>query len=156
MELDQTKYSGVDHHGRPILVPSVTVDAMVIRPKSEGSSEHEILLITRGFEPFKGRHAYPGGFVDYNEDPLHAVVRELEEECGIKGSNPTLVTVAGKPGRDPRKHVISIFYKIEVEAGCEIKAGDDAATAQFYDIKDMLKRKDDFAFDHFDQLKVYL
>lgn len=54
---------------------------------------HEILLITRGNDPFKGSLAYPGGFVDYNEDPLDACLRELEEECGIKGTNQVLVTV---------------------------------------------------------------
>lgn len=110
------------------MVPSVTVDAMIVRPKKDGNG-HEILMIERGGEPFKGHLAFPGGFVDYNEDPLHACVRELEEECGVKGSNPKLVTVAGKPGRDPRKHVISIFYTVEVEPTAEVKAGDDAASA---------------------------
>ena len=79
------------HTGRPVLVPSVTVDAIVVKPKAEGG--HEILLITRGHPPHKGCHAYPGGFVDYNEDPEVYVLRELEEEAGIKGSNPVLLTV---------------------------------------------------------------
>ena len=104
----------LDQHGRPIKVPSVTVDALVVRPTADKGPE--ILLITRGNEPFKGSLATPGGFVDYNEDPEHAVLRELEEECGVKGAKPRMFTVAGKPGRDPRKHVISIFYHVEVGA----------------------------------------
>ena len=43
-----------------------------------------------------------------------AVVRELEEECGIKGSNPVLFTVRGAPERDDRYHMISIIYYVEL------------------------------------------
>lgn len=86
----------------------------MLRPKThdEDSKEHEIILITRKNDPFKGCLAFPGGFVDYNEDPKDACLRELHEECGVPGSHPTLVTVAGNPKRDPRKHIISIVYHI--------------------------------------------
>ena len=80
-------------------------------------------------EPFKGSLAFPGGFVDYNEDPEVGCLRELEEECGIKGKGIELVTVAGNPKRDPRTHVISIVYHVHIdETSGEAKAGDDAAT----------------------------
>ena len=58
--------------------PSLAVDAVVIR-------EDEVLLITRGREPWKGMLAFPGGFVDKGEDPEESVIRELKEECGIDG-----------------------------------------------------------------------
>ena len=69
-------------------------------------------MITRGRDPFKGCYAFPGGFVDYGEDPEDACIRELQEECGIKGYKPELICVAGKPDRDPRKHVVSIVYHV--------------------------------------------
>jgi len=90
-------------------VPNLTVDAIVTRKKNEG---HEILLITRGRDPFKGCYAFPGGFVDYGEDPKNAVIRELQEECSITGVEPELITVAGAPDRDPRKHVVTIAYHV--------------------------------------------
>lgn len=46
-------------------------------------------------DPFKGKLAFPGGFVDYGEDPKSASERELKEECGIDGRVRRLVTVAG-------------------------------------------------------------
>lgn len=61
-------------HGRPVKVPSVTVDALAVK---QGANGPEILLITRGHPPHKGSLATPGGFVDYNEDPEVAVLREL-------------------------------------------------------------------------------
>ena len=58
--------------------------------------------------------AFPGGFVDYGEDPKDACLRELEEECSVKGIKESLklVTVAGAPGRDPRSHTVSIVYSV--------------------------------------------
>ena len=34
------------------------------------------------------------------------------------------------------------------------KAGDDAATAKFYDLDKMMKLKDKFAFDHYEILEL--
>ena len=79
--------------------PSLAVDAICLRA---GGSE--ILLIKRGRTPWKGKFAFPGGFVDYGEDPEIAVLRELLEETGIEGSDPRLFEVKGRPERDPRKH----------------------------------------------------
>ena len=75
-----------------------------------------ILLITRANDPFKGKFAFPGGFVDYGEDPEMACIRELLEECSIEGTDPKLVCVAGEPSRDPRKHIVSIVYHLDVDA----------------------------------------
>ena len=53
-----------------VKVPNVATDAIVLKAKqSEPITLYDILLITRGNPPFQGCLAYPGGFVDYNEDP---------------------------------------------------------------------------------------
>ena len=86
-------------------------------------------------------------------------MRELEEECGIKGYEPVLVTVAGKPDRDPRKHVISIVYHVQINPSDEVKAGDDALTAQWYDLKEVWDQREGerkMAFDHSEILKTFL
>jgi 8-oxo-dGTP diphosphatase len=78
-------------------LPSVTVDAIVIRKDS--NHQHEILLVERGHEPFKNHLAFPGGFVNYNEDPKDAVLRELNEETMLIGKDVRLITVHGHPKR---------------------------------------------------------
>ena len=130
----------------------MTTDAIVTK-KIDGK-EH-ILLITRGRPPFVGGLAFPGGFVDYGEDPEVGVVRELKEECNIEGSEPELICVAGKPDRDPRKHVVSIVYHVSVDESHEVQAGDDAATAQWYDIKEVYENRE-MAFDHKEILEKFM
>ena len=130
-------------------IPFSSADAIVIR-KHKDDEFHDILLITRGIEPSKGCFAFPGGHIDYNEAPEHACVRELEEECGIKGSDPELFSVYGAPDRDPRKHMITIVYSVTVDPDADYQAGDDAATAEWYNLKTLFEEKTeaDFAFDH--------
>lgn len=106
--------------------PSLAVDAVATRNNGD-----EILLIRRGRNPWKGAWAFPGGFVDIDEDPLDAVLRELEEETGIIGKNPELISVRGNPNRDPRKHIVSIFYRVQVNADSIPNAGDDAEHAEW-------------------------
>ena len=57
--------------------PSLAVDAIALRDGLQGV---QVLLITRGFPPWEGRLAFPGGFVEIGEDPETAVLRELSEE----------------------------------------------------------------------------
>ena len=108
--------------------PSLAVDAVTIRGD-------EVLLLRRGREPWKGMLAFPGGFVDKGEDPQHAVLRELEEECGMEGKVIRLLCVRGSPDRDPRGHVVSIAYV--VSATGEPVAGDDAASTAWYKISEV-------------------
>jgi 8-oxo-dGTP diphosphatase len=113
-------------------------------------------MITRKNDPFKGHFAFPGGFVDYNEDPKDGCLRELEEECNLKGLSCELLTVRGHPTRDPRGHVVTIAYLVKVADDAQPKAGDDAATAKFYDLREIIAAKDKLAFDHYEILKVLL
>ena len=101
--------------GKKYKLPSTTVDAIVTRYRKD-VKKHEILLIERLRPPFKNHLAFPGGFVDYGEEPKDACIRELEEECTVKGDRDSLklVTVAGAPDRDPRRHTISIVYAVHV------------------------------------------
>ena len=152
-------YSNIDMIGRAIpnsklkefSGPNIATDSIVLR-KHQSDHYHDILLITRLREPFKGMYAYPGGFVDYNEDPAVACLRELKEECNLDGISQKLVTVAGNPARDPRKHIVSVVYEVQVAEDAKPKAGDDAATAKFYNLLDIIKMKGKFAFDHYEIL----
>ena len=133
---------------RPTQFPRTAADAVVVRQSATQEGKYEIMLITRKKQTFHGKLAFPGGHIDYNEDPEVACVRELEEECNVKGANPVLLTVKGKPGRDPRYHMISIVYLVEVDPSSEPTAQDDALSAAWYELGEVLKTPENFAFDH--------
>jgi len=115
--------------------PSVAVDGVLIK-------NGKILLIKRKNEPFKDKWALPGGFVEYGERVEDAVLREFQEEVGIKAKIKKLLGVYSEPDRDPRGHVISIVFLLEAEG--EPKAGDDAADAKFFSLDNLPP----LAFDH--------
>jgi len=123
--------------------PMVTVDAVVF---TKTDDKTKVLLINRGKEPFKGKWALPGGFIDMDEELEDAVVRELEEETGLVGVQLDQMHTFGTVGRDPRGRQISIaFMGIATEGQDTIKAGDDAAKAQWFDIEEL---PENMAFDH--------
>lgn len=123
--------------------PMVTADALVFT-FSKGRAK--VLLIKRANEPFKGKWAVPGGFVNMDEELEDAAVRELAEETGLTGIHLEQWHTFGKCGRDPRGRVITVtFLGIVTKEKHHIKAGDDAGEARWFDIE---KLPNDMAFDH--------
>lgn len=109
------------------------------------TSNLEVLLIERGNEPFKGKLALPGGFLNPNETLKKCAERELFEETRIECSSLKELGVVDSPNRDPRGRVIAVaFYGIIVKY--EPLAKDDTAWCAWLPVSDMLKK--DLAFDH--------
>ena len=123
--------------------PLLAADALVFKMEE---NKLLLLMITRLYKPFG--LAFPGGHIDYGESCESGVLRELKEETNLNGCNPKLFGVYSSPDRDPRKHVCSIVYEVEVNDYVSLKAGDDAKLANWYDIKDLQQMKDEIAFDH--------
>ena len=139
----------IDEYQKKYKMPSLTTDALVLR-KHKDDEYHDILLVIRGHNPFAGKLALPGGFVNYGENPEHGCIRELKEETELEGKDIELLTVRGDPKRDPRRHVVTIVYVVNVDSDAHPKGGDDAKDAKFYDLKDIIKnQKDNMSFDHF-------
>ena len=61
--------------------PSITADCVIFGyDVKDGLS---LLLIERKAEPFKGRWAFPGGFMHIDEDTESCARRELQEETAL-------------------------------------------------------------------------
>ena len=116
-----------------------TADVVCIR-------DGHVLLIERGWDPYEGQFALPGGHVDPGETSRTAAARELLEETGVlvDASELTLVGVYDRPDRDPRGRYVTAAYTVTVPAGTTARAGDDAAAVRWVP----LAEPGDLAFDH--------
>lgn len=132
--------------GKPV-TPLLAVDGLA------RDSAGRVLLIRRRNEPFEGSWALPGGFVDVEEDPRDACVREMKEETGLTVAVTRLGGLYGRPGRDPRGHTVSAVYFCRVLEG-EAFGGDDAAEARWFEGGELETLS--LAFDHRDILEELL
>lgn len=120
--------------------PAVTTDCVIF---GYDGKELKVLLIERGIEPFKGCWAFPGGFLNMDEDALAGARRELKEETGLENAFIEQFHTFSEPGRDPRGRVITIAHYALVKIQ-EVEGGDDAAQARWFPIGEVPP----VAFDH--------
>ena len=125
--------------------PAVTADCVVMTTEATP----QVLLIERGFDPFKGCWAFPGGFMNMDETAEQCAIRELEEETGLKVSSIHQIGAYSKVDRDPRGRTITVAYLATIDAPAEVHGQDDAARAEWFPI-DALPP---LAFDHDDIMK---
>jgi 8-oxo-dGTP diphosphatase len=117
--------------------------------KDPGAAERLcVLVIRRGWAPFEGCYALPGGHVDQGEDIEAAARRELLEEAGLSVDAMDLAGVYAAPGRDPRGRYVTFAYTAHVPGLPEPTAGDDATEAHWVPVLTLLNHPDRLAFDH--------
>ncbi len=96
----------------------------------------EVAVLRRAIEPGKGKLDFPGGFCDGVETVEAAVYREIEEEIGVSKQHYSQIEFVGS-GIDGYEHqgevlpVISMIFKAVCIEPVELKADDDAASAEF-------------------------
>ena len=121
-------------------MPAVTADCIVMTREAEP----KVLLIQRGNEPFKGKWAFPGGFMNMDETTEQCAVRELEEETGLRVSDVHQIGAYSKVDRDPRGRTVTVAYLAIIDAPVEAEGQDDAAKAEWFPISALPQ----LAFDH--------
>ncbi len=96
------------------------------------NTANEVLLVKRGVAPDKGRWALPSGFIEQDELPEEAVLRELKEETNIKGSIDRLIGVYTEP-TSKYGTVLIVGYAITVKYG-KLIPGSDTKEVKFFPI----------------------
>ena len=120
--------------------PAVTADCIVYNKEDD---KIYVLLIQRKNDPYKDSWAFPGGFINIDESAEEAAIRELKEETGLEISNIEQLKAYSNPDRDPRERVITIAFIAESKIK-DVKGGDDAKEARWFDISQLPS----LAFDH--------
>jgi 8-oxo-dGTP diphosphatase len=110
---------GFVHFRRPRVGVSVLVE-----------QEGQVLLVRRAVDPGRGKWCLPSGFVEWDESPETAAVRECAEETGLVVGRLALLEVTHYTD-DFRGQGINLTYRAQVAGGI-LRPGDDAAVARFF------------------------
>lgn len=122
--------------------PAVTTDCLIF---SRSDEQLYLLLIQRDSPPFEGKWAFPGGFIEIDENIDDAAYRELKEETNIDNIKLYQFKTYGQVDRDPRGRTISIVYYGFISSGnTESKAGSDARETKWFPTNNL----PELAFDH--------
>lgn len=112
--------------------PRVGVGAVIL-------DGERVLLARRGRPPGQGKWSIPGGLVDLGERIEDALVREVEEESGLRVRLLGLCGVIDRVIREQdvvRYHYVIIDYVAESVAG-RLQAGSDVAEVRWVDVNDL-------------------
>ena len=127
---------------------AMTADAVIF---GFDGYELQVLLIQRGIEPYKGRWAFPGGFMRMDETIEECAMRELHEETGLLSPYMQQLGIFSDVDRDPRGRIVTTaFYAlVKMES---VVGQDDAMDAQWFPLSAVPA----LAFDHDHILRVAL
>lgn len=137
--------------------PLVTVDVVIFTVR-EGSLQ--VLLMRRpsdAQEPFPGRWALPGGFVNVDEDAtlLDCALRKLREKTGVRTPYLEQLGSWGGARRDPRGwSATHCFYALIPAQAIVLRQGANAAEVGWFEAEAALRKR--LAFDHQELLEAAL
>lgn len=107
--------------------PSAATVALIFNDKGE------LLVTRRAHDPAKGTLDLPGGFIDMHESAEEGVIREVEEETGLKVTDtrflfslPNLYLYSGFT-----VHTVDLFFLCTVNDCSTLEAHDDVAESFF-------------------------
>ena len=115
--------------------PRASTAAFILNGKGE------LLVARRAKDPAKGTLDLPGGFVDNYENAEQGMVREIEEETGLKVEADKVQYMFSIPniyrysGMDI--HTLDLFFLCLVAEDAEVKAADDAAELTWLPLREV-------------------
>ncbi|MBU4311371.1 MAG: NUDIX hydrolase [Candidatus Omnitrophica bacterium] len=95
----------------------------------------KILVVKRNLKPGINKWALPGGFVESDETPEIACLRELEEETGLKGKIRRLIGIYVQETRCYGSFLV-IGYEVNVSKG-RLSLNSELKDAKFFEKKDL-------------------
>ncbi|MEP6738980.1 MAG: NUDIX domain-containing protein [Caldimonas sp.] len=131
-------------------LPYTTVDVVIFTVLADAL---EVLLVQRpaaAGEPFPGKWALPGGFVDVNVDPdlIGCARRKLHDKTGVASPYLEQLGSWGSATRDPRGWSATHAYFALIPAlDLELARGTNAADVAWFKVDDLGPRAR-LAFDH--------
>ena len=99
------------------------------------NKDNKLLLAKRNTEPGKNRWALPGGFIELNESPEKACLRELKEETGLRGKIRRLIGIYVQNTKYYNQLIV-IGYEVTVIRD-KLLLNSELKEGNFFSIKDI-------------------
>jgi ADP-ribose pyrophosphatase YjhB (NUDIX family) len=115
-------YCGFIH----FLDPKVAVGALV-------SDGHRVLLVRRSVPPRAGYWALPAGYMDGDELPEEALVREVAEETGLQVVISGLQEVVPLAGWTEKRGLLLLYRASPAHPCGQLSAHDDVSDARWFE-----------------------
>ena len=95
-----------------------------------------VLLARRAIEPFRGDWNTIGGFLEYGEDPIEGLVREVKEETGVDCTITGFITMkAGTYGPNGQA-LLNTYFSVTLLSD-RTRPQDDVSELKWFDIDDL-------------------
>lgn len=135
-------------NGNKASLRHAVIDAIVIK-------DNKILLVKRSPQLTDGgKWAIVGGFVERDETLKQTVAREITEETGYLLTDIQLFTIVDNPDRNEDRQNISFVYLCTV--GEKVGEPDQESTEVKWFSLDNLPKEEEFAFDHYKIIQLYM
>ncbi|HEV2125346.1 MAG TPA: NUDIX domain-containing protein [Chloroflexota bacterium] len=99
------------------------------------------LLVQRGQNPGKGSWQIPGGYVEFDEEVAEAVVRECEEEAGVKAEVVDVLgfrhSIGGKGAIGGPSTNIYVVFRLRPISGEPVCDGDEISAAGYFSLDEI-------------------
>ncbi|OWR26679.1 DNA mismatch repair protein MutT [Saccharibacillus sp. O23] len=80
-------------------------------------ADGRVLLLLRGKDPEMNKWSIPGGKVDPYETSQNAIVREVEEETGLRVQIERLLCIDETIRPEQEQHLLSLIYLVQAVSG---------------------------------------
>jgi 8-oxo-dGTP diphosphatase len=138
-------------NGNKACLRHITIGAIILN-----KTRDEILLVKRAPNLSNpNKYALPGGFLERDEDTATAALREALEETGYKIKIIAPFRINDNPNR-PKEDRQNVDFIYLTEATERVKLPDKEISEVKWFKLNNLPREDEFAFDHLENIKLYL
>lgn len=96
----------------------------------EGS---RVLLARRGIEPYRGAWNVVGGFLNYGEEPLAGLMREVLEETGCACRVLDFITQNADTYGEPGAALLNSYYSVQLLPG-DLTPQDDVSELRWFEL----------------------
>lgn len=130
---------------RPVYENPVPASCVIATDEND-----RILLVKRSVPPREGMWCLPGGFMETDETPEEAALREFHEETGMTGKIKKLLGIVTHKSERYGSILVAGFMAKDISG--EINPGDDASEAAFFAMNEL----PEIAFDsHIYFIRIY-